>query len=174
MNVKQYVNAAESLMEHLDSHGLGDVFRDSRQHIEFFLSCLPPKSTHQASLRIMKRRDGTQFVGKFANSKGKGVQNFLLLMLREFKPEKPFEGPLSLSVAWCYDWRSAESKKVRAKGMKWCDTRPDCDNILKLLADCMTQLGFWHDDSQVARLLFEKCWSDRPGIGIEVESLSND
>jgi len=119
----------------------------------------------------MKRKDGTQFVGKMATSKGKQVQGFLLTMFKEFRPAVPFEGPVSLTVAWCYPWRTSESKKNRAEGFKWCDTRPDCDNLTKMVKDVLTDLGFWHDDAQVARLLFEKGWSDKHGIGIAIESL---
>ena len=55
---------------------------------------------------------------------------------------------------------------------EWRSTRPDTDNIEKLLKDCMTRLGFWEDDAQVARETVEKKWSDAPtGIRVRIERL---
>jgi len=139
--------------------------------IAFFIPCNPPKSTAQASHRIMKRRDGTQFVGKFDSSKGKAVQDELLIMLGQHRPATAFSGPLVLIVEWCYPWRKSEPKKNMVSGWKWCDTRPDVDNLCKLLFDCMTRLGFWVDDSQISRLDFSKKWGDFPGIDIAIEEL---
>lgn len=138
---------------------------------KFFIKCIPPKSTAQASLRIMKRKDGTQFVGKFAKSKGKKTQNELMTLLGEFVPPAPLEGALRVSVEWTYPWRKAESKKNRAIGYLSCTTRPDVDNLCKLLFDCMTRLGYWGDDSLIADLRFRKGWGDRCGIGIEIEEI---
>ena len=136
--------------------------------INFRVSCIPPKATHQASARIMKRKDGTQFVGKFANSKGKKAQDDLMTLLSAHTPEVPMEGPLLLSIIYVYPWRKSEPKKNRVTGLKDCDTRPDCDNLAKMLQDVMTRLAFWNDDSQVSRLYFAKFWGDQPGITISV------
>ena len=136
--------------------------------MNFFIKCIPPKSTHQASVRIMKRKDGTQFVGKFANSKGKKTQNELMMLLKEHAPNTPMEGAVSVSISWTYPWRKSEPKKHKMHGYKPCDTRPDIDNLCKMLFDCMTRVGFWNDDSQITSLSFKKGWGDNPGIGIEI------
>jgi Holliday junction resolvase RusA-like endonuclease len=139
--------------------------------IDFFIPCNPPKSTAQGSSRIMKRRDGTQFVGRFANSKATKAKANLLTLLHPHRPETPLEGPLELVVGWAYPWRKSEPKKNRVDGFKWCDTRPDVDNLAKMLLDAMTTAGFWNDDSQIASLCFEKTWSDKPGIKIIIGEL---
>ena len=140
--------------------------------VEFFISCNPPKSTHQSGMRIMRRKDGTQFVGKFANSKAKAAQDSLYALLMEHRPSRSMDGPLFLQVQWVYPWRKSEPKKNRAKGFRWCDTRPDADNIMKMLKDCMTRVGFWVDDSQIARLFVEKQWGECPGIHITITELN--
>jgi Holliday junction resolvase RusA-like endonuclease len=119
----------------------------------------------------MKAKDGRQFVGKMKTSKGKRTESELMTLLMEHRPPEPFEGPVSLIVAWDYPWRKAEPKKNRGRGFRWCSTRPDCDNILKLLQDVMSRLGFWHDDSQVAKLVFGKRWADCPGIYVSIKPL---
>jgi Holliday junction resolvase RusA-like endonuclease len=139
--------------------------------IDFFIPCNPPKSTAQGSSRIMKRRDGSQFVGRFANSKATKAKSSLLTLLHPHRPETPLEGPLRLEVEWEYPWRKSEPKKNKALGFKPCDTRPDVDNLSKMLLDAMTTAGFWNDDGQVAHLSFYKSWSDKPGIGIRIVKL---
>jgi hypothetical protein len=60
-----------------------------------------------------------------------------------------------------------------ARGVIPCDTRPDCDNLCKILFDAMTRLGFWGDDSQIADLRFVKCWGDTAGIGVMADEISD-
>lgn len=136
-----------------------------------FVDCVPPKSTHQASVRIMKRKDGSQFVGKAQNSKGAQTQRDLLALLSLDRPEQTFTGPVKLQVLWVYPWRKSEPKKHRQYGYRLCDKRPDCDNLAKILVDCITKLHWWEDDSQVAHLQFTKAWGDCPGIGVRVCAL---
>ena len=52
-------------------------------------------------------------------------------------------------------------------------TKPDTDNLQKMLKDIMTDLGFWKDDALVASELVEKFWGNITGIFIRVEDLSN-
>lgn len=137
--------------------------------MKFTIHCIPPKATHQASLRIMKRKDGSQFVGKFAKSKGKQAQNDLMTLLMPHVPASPIQDPVRLYVKWVYPYRSSEPKKNRI-GQIPCNTRPDVDNLFKTLGDCMTRLGFWLDDSQVYSLTFEKFWDEVPCIYIEIGS----
>jgi crossover junction endodeoxyribonuclease RusA len=54
------------------------------------------------------------------------------------------------------------------KAGEWRVTRPDTDNLEKMLKDCMTRCGFWKDDAQVVREHVEKKWSEDP-VGIEIE-----
>lgn len=50
-------------------------------------------------------------------------------------------------------------------------TKPDLDNSVKLLQDCMTKLGFWQDDRFVVSLITEKFWAQVPGIYIRIEAV---
>ena len=62
---------------------------------------------------------------------------------------------------WCFP-------KGRHRDGEYRVTRPDTDNLQKLLKDCMTQAGFWKDDAQVASELCEKFWAETPGIYIRI------
>ena len=50
-------------------------------------------------------------------------------------------------------------------------TKPDTDNLQKMLKDCMTLVGFWKDDALVASEITEKFWAKTPGIYIRIEEL---
>lgn len=140
--------------------------------IAFEIKCIPPKHTAQGSSTILKNfKTGKYFIGKKSNSNATRAKNELIALIAPYAPQKPLEGPLSLSVMWAYPWRSSEPKKNRVNGYKFCDTKPDCDNLTKQLADILTRLGFWFDDAQVATLKFSKVWRDNPGIYIEIKTL---
>ena len=135
--------------------------------IRFHIACIPPKSTAQAGLCILKRRDGTQFVGRMEKSKSQRAKNDLMALFAEHRPPQPLAGPLLVRLEWTYPWRKSEPKKNRVTGRKLVDTRPDADNIFKFVADVMTRLGFWLDDAQVHPCIL-RYWGDEPGIDVWV------
>lgn len=144
------------------------------KRLAFVIRCNPPKSTAQASARILKRKDGTQFIGRFADSKARHTQDTLIALLQPHVPDTPMVGPLTLDVAWIYPFRKSEPKCTRQRGCIPCDTRPDIDNLTKLLLDTMTRVGFWTDDAQIYWLSFAKYWGVEPGIQIAIiEELLN-
>ena len=97
----------------------------------------------------------------------KQARRILITHLKPFKPEKPMKGPLELNVIWRFP------KGKRHRHYEWRVTKPDTDNLEKMLKDCMTEVGFWIDDAQVVVEHVEKLWSDDPtGIAIEIKLLS--
>lgn len=96
----------------------------------------------------------------------KRARGILTDYLAPHRPEEPMAGPVELVATWCF--------KTSAAGMngRYKDTKPDTDNLDKLLKDCMTDLGFWKDDAQVCREIIEKFWALQPGIWIRVTELS--
>lgn len=140
--------------------------------MKIFLKCNPPKSTSQGSLKILRGRGGKMFVGKASNSKGSIARDELMSLLRPHAPSEQFNNPVKVVVKWAYAWRKTEKKKYLAAGFRYCDTRPDCDNLMKLLFDCMTRLAFWKDDSLVCDVRFIKIWGDNPGITISIEEIN--
>ena len=86
--------------------------------------------------------------------------------LARYIPAEPIRNqPIRLTVKWLYPITNL--KKHRHGEYKL--TRPDTDNLQKLLKDCMTDLGFWVDDSLVCSEIVEKFWADTPGIYIRIE-----
>ena len=96
----------------------------------------------------------------------KAAREKLTAHLAGHRPEKPMNGPVELRTLWLFP-----KGKAHRHG-EWRITKPDTDNLQKLLKDCMTKVGFWHDDAQVVREIAEKRWSDEPsGIYIEINEL---
>lgn len=80
----------------------------------------------------------------------------------------PKNTPVELVVRFVYPARR------KADISLWKTTRPDTDNLVKLLKDCMTELNFWDDDSQVCREVVEKKYAvieKDPCIEILADSL---
>jgi Holliday junction resolvase RusA-like endonuclease len=67
-------------------------------------------------------------------------------------------------VKWCFP-------RGRHKDGQYKITKPDTDNLDKMLKDVMTEVGFWKDDAQVASEIIEKFWADVPGIYVEIYEL---
>lgn len=96
----------------------------------------------------------------------KDAKKQLTAHLLPHKPKEPYIGAVALSTVWLFP------KGKRHKHGEWRVTKPDTDNLQKLLKDCMTKCGFWKDDAQVVRETVEKRWSDEPaGIYIEITDL---
>ena len=62
-------------------------------------------------------------------------------LLETKKPDRPMDRPIRLHVSLCY--HSAKGK-LRPK-----TTRPDGDNLLKIIKDAATKAGWWLDDNLV-------------------------
>ena len=107
-----------------------------------------PKGTAQ-----MKRYNGRTRT-YFKSQRLQQTEDFYLNELRSYAPTSPITGAVSLSIDFDY---FTPTKKRRGK---WKTTRPDCDNLVKILIDCMTKLGFWLDDAQVARLRVSKRYAE--------------
>ncbi len=78
--------------------------------------------------------------------------------------KKSVESGCRLVTKWCFP-------NGRHKDGEYRITKPDTDNLQKLLKDCMTMCGFWKDDALVASEIVEKFWAEVPGIYIRIEEL---
>lgn len=128
----------------------------------FFISCEPPTVTHQEQ-RIGKRKDGSVYMYEAAELKR--VRTELEGMLYKRRPEAPYTCAVRLIVKYGF--------KATAKhpANTWKTTKPDTDNMNKLLKDVMTKCGFWTDDALVVSEVIEKYYTDLPGIFIQIDEM---
>lgn len=129
--------------------------------VEFFMPMKPPTVTHQEkAVRVVKGKPVYYEPPRLADARAK-----LMAHLSAHRPERQLGGPVRLVVRWLFPLAAGHSDG------QYKDTKPDTDNLIKLLKDCMSALGFWRDDAQVASELNEKFWAARPGIYIRAEEL---
>ena len=127
--------------------------------MEFFMAMIPPTITHQEKNLVNGR---PRF---YEPDELKAARQKLTAYLGQHVPEEPYQGGIQLIVKWCFQ------TKGRHKDGEYRITKPDTDNLQKLLKDCMTSVGFWSDDAQVASEIVEKFWAEIPGIYIRVTEL---
>ena len=97
----------------------------------------------------------------------KNARQKLRAYLLRNKPDQIYDGPLELVTKWCFPLSGSH------RSGEYRSTKPDTDNLQKLLKDCMTSIGFWKDDALVCRELVEKFWSDIPGIYIRIMEIGS-
>lgn len=128
---------------------------------DFFLPMIPPTVTAQEQKTGV--RNGKPF--RYDPPELKAAKAKLLDAVAKYRPETPAVGPVFLSVLWLFPL----DEGGRHRNGEPKISRPDTDNLQKLLKDCMTKAGFWKDDAQVYMERVGKFWAEIPGIHIAVE-----
>lgn len=108
----------------------------------------------------------------FSPSTAEGWKSAIALAVLDAKPAGlPLEGPLHVSLK-CYFPRPKShylKSGVRPGAPTYHVGRPDADNVLKAALDALTQIGLWHDDSQVCSVRVLKSYDATvPGTWLEV------
>lgn len=129
--------------------------------IEFFLPMKPPTITAQEK-QVAVVNGKPRF---YEPAELKAARAKLMSHLGQHAPSVKYDGPVRLLVKWCFPLT-----KGRKDG-QYKHTKPDTDNLQKLLKDCLTDCGYWKDDALVVSEIVEKFWAERPGIYIRIEEL---
>lgn len=128
---------------------------------EFFAPMIPPTVTHQEkAVRVV---DGKPVF--YEPPELKDARQKLEAHLGKHAPQKPYTGGVRLIVKWCFPVTGNHCNG------EYKTSKPDTDNLQKLLKDVMTVLKFWKDDALVASEIVEKFWADIPGIYIAIAAL---
>lgn len=127
---------------------------------EFFMAMDPPTCTHQEKqVAVIKGKPVF-----YDPPEVKAAKQKLIGHLAKHRPKERYESGVRLVTTWCFPRGHHRNGEYRI-------TKPDTDNLQKMLKDCMTMCGFWKDDALVASELVEKFWADLPGIHIRIEEL---
>lgn len=108
----------------------------------------PTRTSQQKGARVVHGR--IHFFEKKEVAQAKAILKDELL---KFVPDEPIKGAVRIDVTFAFGTK--DKKKIRGE---FRTTRPDLDNLFKGLADCLTDLGFWEDDSQIVSLMLRKLW----------------
>lgn len=82
----------------------------------------------------------------------------------------PIEGPVELQIDAFYVVPQSWSKKKTAEA-RWKSSKPDADNIAKILKDAIKSI-VWIDDAQVARLIVSKQYGPTARMNVWVSPLT--
>lgn len=95
------------------------------------------------------------------------VRESMTALIAPYRTSQRLTGALSVDVRWCYPPRGGH----RA-GEPYA-LKPDIDNSVKLVLDCMQRLGFFADDRQVAELHVVQAFAEPSGLYVAVRELPN-
>lgn len=121
---------------------------------------IPRSTSQEKGVRIVHGRPHF-----YTKDKVQDAKRFYAVRLKGYRPEKPIEGAVALTVNFCYP-----VKKPHKNGEVKI-TRPDTDNLIKLIKDVMTDLGFWVDDSQIVCEKVTKSYREPSGIEVRIARL---
>lgn len=138
--------------------------------MKFKLKMIPPTATAQ--------QKGERVVGGYIHHyKKKNVAQAEAILrdaLLPYVPAEPItEKPIRLNVLWMFPYPKSARKHQPGYDRQKI-TRPDTDNLNKLLKDVMTDMGFWKDDALISLEQIWKVYSDEPGICISVNTMEMD
>lgn len=135
--------------------------------LRFFLNFEPnpPSVTHQEkSVRVVRGKPVFYMPQRLADARTQFAAK-----LKQFAPAKPFTSPFRLDVTWMFTPPKALKD---AHFPRWKDTKPDLDNLQKMLQDVMTECGFWKDDALVCLMTIAKIYcapGERHGVLIGID-----
>nr|DAL53879.1 MAG TPA_asm: Endodeoxyribonuclease RusA [Caudoviricetes sp.] len=127
---------------------------------EFFMPMIPPTVTAQEH-KVTVRNGKPIF---YDPPEVKTAKEKLVANLCKHRPDEPYRDGVRLTVKWLFP-------RGRHRDGEYRTTKPDTDNLQKLLKDCMTLCGFWTDDALVASEICEKFWAGTAGIYVRIEEL---
>ena len=138
--------------------------------MKFKLKMIPPTATAQ--------QKGERVVGGYIHHyKKKNVAQAEAILrdaLLPYVPDAPMKNmPIHLDVIWMFPYPKSAKKHMHGT-YRYKFTRPDTDNLNKLLKDVMTDMGFWKDDALISTEIIMKMYSDEPGIVIDYYELPVD
>lgn len=134
----------------------------AERSINIFLRMIPPTTTFQdKGLGVTKSGRAYQYDRDGASE----VKEKFKAHLARHVPEKPFDAPVEVLVRFFYP----ETKDHPAGS--WKTTKPDLDNMNKILGDVLQEMHFIKNDSAIAHLDLLKMFSDVPGVLIRINEM---
>lgn len=131
---------------------------------------IPPPPTHQAALRILKSKDGRQFIGKMSKSSAKKWNEAATLLMRQAYKGPGFDRAVRVSIVFAYPHTKESWRVCKRTGYPFAlkMTRPDLDNLAKSVLDCMVDAGWLKDDNLIVELTLSKRHEGNGYLGIDI------
>lgn len=141
--------------------------------IRFWVDGIPKG---QPRPRAFTRMIGGRAVARVFNpAEAEGWKGLISLAARVHCPPSPLNVPLALSVAFYLPRPKSLMRRKDPDEAFPATCKPDLDNALKAVMDCLTQLGFWRDDALVTDLVARKLLcakNGRPGALVTIRAVN--
>ena len=138
--------------------------------MEFKLKMIPPTATAQQK----GERVVNGYIHHYKKHNVAAAEAILRDALLPYVPPEPItDRPIVFWALWQFPYPKSAKKHLPGT-YRLKSTRPDTDNLNKLLKDVMTDMGFWKDDALIACEIIEKMYSDEPGILIMINDCNYD
>lgn len=100
----------------------------------------------------------------------KEAKSYYEHLLRPYRPSQPITNPVCIYIRWAFPI------KDKKKWNTWKTSKPDVDNLEKILIDRFVKTRFIEDDSLVVSLLGEKVYVEpgRGGIHIQITEVTKE
>ena len=134
---------------------------------------MPEINVTIAGAPIAKRRPRFARRGKFTTTYSDQVTEegkFIILAQQQIKRTAPQGKPVSLKCNFVFPFPASITKKAKREIEERDNAhvkRPDADNCLKFIKDCLNGIA-WHDDSQVYAVQCWKIYGDRPRTELSI------
>ena len=127
--------------------------------------------------KALKRHRSTR-TGRMYDPSAKDKKQ-IWLQIAKFKPKRPFAGDIMLKLIFTMPrpkshFRTGKFKHLLKDGYEHIINhtfKPDLDNLVKLIADCIGNNTFIVDDSQICMLQAEKVYGETPMTEVVIEEL---
>lgn len=73
----------------------------------------------------------------------------------------PLEGPLKVHIVFIFSRPQRLTRKKDPDSRIWKVTKPDIDNLCKMILDLLTKAGAWEDDKQIVSVEAEKYYCSK-------------
>lgn len=89
-------------------------------------------------------------------------------------PQSPIENTPLKMIIWCYfsiptSWSKKKQEQART-GKIYPTSRPDIDNLGKIIMDALNGIAYV-DDSQIVQLVINKKYSDEPMVEVLIDEM---
>jgi len=113
------------------------------------------------------------FARAYTPKKTQEAEQNLQAQAAQYRPEKLMEGQIDLIMRIYVPIPKSFPKKkalLAWQGALMPTTKPDIDNIIKLVCDALNGI-IWHDDRQIVQLAASKHYDDTPRIEFEIQEI---
>lgn len=133
-----------------------------------FTIYIEPSPTQQGSLRILKNKAGRMFVGKMSSSKASKWKKEFVSKAKVHAPAQPYDFAIEIEIGFEYPFLK-KHKDEDLDGIIAKTTRPDLDNLEKMVLDGLVEAGILKDDALVCTKRSHKFFSNAgPRITIDI------